>query len=246
MHDATAVFLFLESGNEEADTQARKRLRGVLDELEKNLELPPPAEDLPALDPAAVPVALRFPVIDIRRNDPAEAFLKRLLLATESDLTTLKEPMTFPVFGRGRALYAIVGRGINREVLIEACVFITGACSCQVKAQNPGVDLLLRAGWDQIFDGMPYEEVELPPLTGVAPMVAAEADVAEALVGTTSVRAETLGGERLAADTNAAATQQEKVRYGVSWIAAIAVAAIGCALLLLTVGTIWILVKSRE
>ncbi|MFT5104551.1 MAG: hypothetical protein ACI9UA_000166, partial [Pseudoalteromonas tetraodonis] len=29
------------------------------------------------------------------------------------------------------------------------CFFLTGACSCQVKAQNPGWDLLLSADWEK-------------------------------------------------------------------------------------------------
>ena len=43
--------------------------------------------------------------------------LLQMLLNTEDDLKTMKEPMAIPVFGRGRALYALVGKGINEETI---------------------------------------------------------------------------------------------------------------------------------
>ena len=44
---------------------------------------------------------------------------------------------------RGVVLHALVGRGITPENIEDAHTFITGACSCVVKEQNPGFDLLL-------------------------------------------------------------------------------------------------------
>lgn len=165
---ATAVFLFLPCGERDADAAARARLQSCLEELARTVELPPPDETTPeaAADGAARP-AVRFPILDVSPDDPAEGFLRALLRASEPDLGALREPMAFPVFGRGRLLYAIVGGGINREVLAETCLFLTAACSCQVKAQNPGVDLLLRANWEQALDGLTGTLEELPPLTGL-------------------------------------------------------------------------------
>jgi len=165
LHGASAVFLFLPAGRADADAAARTRLQTILDELARALPPPAPAEDQAPADVPATPRVIRFAILDVPREDPAEAFLRALLLATEPDLAGLHEPMTFPVFGRGRVLYAIVGGGINREVLGETCAFLTGACSCQVKAQNPGVDMLLRADWDQVTGLSAGEATELPPLT---------------------------------------------------------------------------------
>jgi len=66
--------------------------------------------------------------------------------------------MAFPVFGRGRALYALVGDGINKETIGEACVFLATACTCMVKEQNPGTDLILAADWGEISDSTAYRE----------------------------------------------------------------------------------------
>lgn len=169
LRPGTIAFLFLPSGRVEADRQARARLQEALDELARTL-VPSVAADTAVDDDAAAPPAsepprVRFSVIEVPVAAPAEAFLRQLLLATEPDLRDLKEPMAFPVFGRGRVLYAIAGQGINREVLTESCVFLTGACSCLVKAQNPGVDLLMRGRWEQSGGPAAWAVTELPPLS---------------------------------------------------------------------------------
>ncbi len=70
-------------------------------------------------------------------------------MGSEADLKELHEPMAFPVFGRGRVLYALIGKGINPDMIRRACEFMVGPCSCQVKAQNPGFDLLTNYNWEQ-------------------------------------------------------------------------------------------------
>src|SRR5205807_1381286 len=50
--------------------------------------------------------------------------------------------------GRGIALYALVGKGITAENIAKAAGFLVGECSCEVRRQNPGVDLLMAADWE--------------------------------------------------------------------------------------------------
>ncbi|HVJ87615.1 MAG TPA: hypothetical protein VM452_18285, partial [Caulifigura sp.] len=57
----------------------------------------------------------------------------------------------FPVFGRLRALLPLVGPGITPENIRGSARFLAGACSCQVKEQNPGFDLLMNAHWDELI-----------------------------------------------------------------------------------------------
>jgi hypothetical protein len=88
-------------------------------------------------------------LIRIARNDPQEQWLLRMLMASEPELEKYAdEPMVFVVYGRGRALPAYIGAGITRENLLDCLYFISGACSCTVKEQNPGVDLLVRYDWE--------------------------------------------------------------------------------------------------
>ena len=46
------------------------------------------------------------------------------------------------------ALPPLIGKGINARMIDQIAGFVTGACSCQVKAQNPGTDLLIQKDWD--------------------------------------------------------------------------------------------------
>jgi cobalamin biosynthesis Mg chelatase CobN len=89
--------------------------------------------------------------------------------------------MVFPVFGRARALYALVGQGINADMIKEAAVFLTEGCQCTVKAENPGVDLLVPVRWDDVIEVSEPEEVDLPlvGLGGGTPLAADTANDTE-------------------------------------------------------------------
>ena len=80
------------------------------------------------------------------------------------------EPIAFPIFGRGRVLYGLIGEGIASDVIDEASLFLTGACSCEVKEQNPGVDLLMSVDWDRLITTQYEIDRELPPLAGFVGM----------------------------------------------------------------------------
>jgi len=136
-----AVWLLLESGQVDRDDQAVRVLAEEIDRLNRQTH--------PALGASTRmdSVTFRFSTVRLSRADPAEEMLVRVLLHSELDLLAFSEPMAFPVFGRGRILYALVGDGINAENIREACSFITGACSCEVKALNPGSDLLMSVNW---------------------------------------------------------------------------------------------------
>ncbi len=93
------------------------------------------------------PLRIAFSMVRVSRTDPAEAFLVRMLLQSESDLPTLDEPMAFPVYGRGRVLYALVGAGTNAVNIGGACAFLTGPCLCECKAPSIGAVRLMAADW---------------------------------------------------------------------------------------------------
>jgi hypothetical protein len=81
----------------------------------------------------------------LEKQDP---WLLKSLMAVEGDLHDfINEPMLFVVYGRGRALPPFIGKGITASNLVDIAEFITGACSCTVKEQNPGVDLLMGYDW---------------------------------------------------------------------------------------------------
>ena len=165
------VWVLLESGDRDRDEAARAVLDRELAVLEATLELPQPDEadaaDL-GIDPDDL--TIRFTSLAVSRHDPAERWLVEMLLAVESDLgdeDLAGEPMVFPVFGRGRALYALIGRGINAQMIRKAAEFLTGACQCTIKADNPGVDLLVRFPWHEHVTITPVKDEPIE-LTGLA------------------------------------------------------------------------------
>ncbi len=155
----SAVWLFLPCGKPEEDAAARAMLVRELARLEGSLQLPPRLpSDPPLLSDA--PVKLSFPVLDLRRDDPAEAAFVQLLLRSDTDL---HGPVVFPVFGRGRALWALAGKGLHAATLQEAAAFLAGACSCEAKELNPGLDLVFATDWDAAV-GAPVPEAAAPPV----------------------------------------------------------------------------------
>ncbi len=138
----SAVWVFLESGDRREDEAAVSVLESCLRRMERTLVLP-----VPAWGASSPPVHLAFSILRVSRADPVEEALVLMLLRREGGLEALRAPMAIPVFGRGRKLDALVGAGITGENVAEYCAFLAGPCSCRVKLQNPGVDLLFSADW---------------------------------------------------------------------------------------------------
>jgi hypothetical protein len=167
----TAVWIFIKSGNVSKDKAALELLEKELDTATS--ELKEEAASIPA-EYGLPEIEYEFSILPVSRTDPNESILLRLLLGSESDLGEYSDhPIIFPVFGRGRVLYALIGEGINTDNIRETISFIVGPCGCEIKMMSPGVDVLMAANWDaaamkfyQEFYETYYEETEL---TGVMP-----------------------------------------------------------------------------
>lgn len=175
----SGVWILVESGDAAKDKAALQLLNQELETVTRQLKemLPSIAEEteMPGL-------SFEFSVLPVSRSDPNEQFLLAMLLHSEPDLEKYAgEPVLFPVFGRGRALYALVGEGINADNIREAVGFLTGPCGCEVKMLNPGVDLLMAVNWDaavmQFYEEF-YETQQTPmELTSVFPTEPGQTDV---------------------------------------------------------------------
>lgn len=172
----SAVWLLLESGDAAKDAAAGKVLQEALQAAQAELKLPegvvtPAQLDEPGRKGTAadvlhsdLPLRLAFSVLRLSRDDPAEAVLRAMLMKVEPDLADyVAEPMVFAVFGRGRALEPLIGRGIHADNLREAATYLCGACSCEIKEQNPGMDLLLAADWAPVDQAPKPEPVRMEP-----------------------------------------------------------------------------------
>jgi hypothetical protein len=170
----SAVWILLRSGDRAKDDAARDLVQTQLKQLQQTLKLPEQT-DAPEdrLANEALPLRLAFSLVELRRDDPAEEMLVRMLVNSESDLPALNEPMVFPVFGRGRALYALVGAGITEQNVAEAARFLIGPCSCKVKKENPGTDLLLALDWKARLEKRAEPESKPAPPSAPPDLVAA-------------------------------------------------------------------------
>jgi hypothetical protein len=146
------VLLLLTGADKKATAEAEKAAKSLIKDIaDGKIELymapamfGPPGED--EEDAPKVEVGYH----KVQRDDPKEKWLVESLLSIESDLKDdefVDTPMVFGIFGRGRALPPFVGKGINPDNLLDCVDFVTGACSCTVKDQNPGMDLLFTKDW---------------------------------------------------------------------------------------------------
>ncbi len=200
--DGEVVWVFL-SGEDAGQDDARlTALETELAGLQETLKLPAiQQEDLKELSVAPEELKIGFSALRVDRNDPAEKWLVQMLLSTEPDLKDDElagQPMAFPIFGRGRTLYALVGMGINAHMIKEAAEFLTGPCQCTVKAENPGVDLLLPVRWDDYIVPTEPEEVALP-LVGLGGYEA-DAETGLPIIAARQSLAATTGADDLATE----------------------------------------------
>ncbi len=177
-----AVWVFLKSGHKEKDEKQLNILKDQLYFLSKNLRLSQSATDVSGnpLDINIINTGVTFSLVELDRNDPAEAIFIEILLRTEADLKLFKNvPLAFPVFGQGRTLYALVGNGINPKNIETACSAIIGWCSCTIKDDNPGTDLLLTADWNRAIGNVSWiKKEEVPEITGLYEFALDEDEIA--------------------------------------------------------------------
>lgn len=193
---ATGVWILLESGNKHADDEKHAWLKKYLTQLEKELKLPEltGAPDDKLL--ADVKLKIEFSLIRLGKDNTEEAALINMLMHLEEDLDKVAGPWVFPVIGRGLVLPPLAGLGIRDENVLAWARFMVGPCSCEVKRQNPGVDLLMTAAWDDLLQGRLTKAPEVPPLTSLVTQTPPEAspEPTPVPVGLTAVKDEVVSG----------------------------------------------------
>lgn len=119
--------------------------------------------------------------LTVARKDPQERWLVQQLLQVEDDLKDFDNAMVFAVFGRGYVMPPCLGKGITEANAIGLMEFMSGPCTCEIKATNAGLDLLTDWDWDaHIPDAPIYPERPLNSLlfdVSEAPTAATETPV---------------------------------------------------------------------
>lgn len=121
------VMLYLKTDNDEKD----RRGLGILhNALEKS------------------PFGKIIPVVELSRNSRDEHHFASMLLNVEDDLKDIQEPMVFGIFGRFKALEPLLGKGISEENINLMIDYFTSECSCLIKDDLPGTDILFPDKWE--------------------------------------------------------------------------------------------------
>ncbi|MEX0586472.1 MAG: hypothetical protein WD176_07500 [Pirellulales bacterium] len=154
----SGVFVLVAGAEESATDVAEQTIKTFLSELKAGkVDLPVPVapaqeDDGDSADATAdvAPPSLKLELVRIARDDPREKWLVESLFHVEEELSERTEPMVFLIYGRGRAHLPCVGKGITSEALAKQAGFILAPCACEVKRENPGLDLLMRADWKSV------------------------------------------------------------------------------------------------
>jgi hypothetical protein len=183
----SAIWLLVESGDPLADAEAESKLTSYLSLAESTLEIPDGVIRPEDLDRAIntsekplemddvlrsrIPLKIGFSVLKLNPADPAEAIFHKML--THEVPGAAGQAIAVPVFGRGRMMPGIPALRLSESSIAKAASYLCGACSCQVKEQNPGIDLLVAADWaSHMQDGLIVTERQLPPLFGAGDIAA--------------------------------------------------------------------------
>ncbi len=183
LNGESGVWILLESGDRSRDDAAAGTLKARIEEASKLLELPvldSNGNDFVPIRENGPKLRVSYSMVRVSRDDPKESMFVHMLMKTEPDLEVYSShPIAFPVYGRGRVLYALVGDGIDKRNVIEACSFVIGPCSCEIKELNPGVDILMNVDWEGSVDRLIVQETEMPSLVGLSELVSDAAGVAK-------------------------------------------------------------------
>jgi hypothetical protein len=152
--------------------------------IEKRLKFLEQVASLPIQDPddpdsqlgPGPPLRLKFTTLRLRRDDPAEQLLLRMLAGPRGDFDPATTSFAGVVFGRGRVLGAWPLTILDDTALENASMFLVGRCGCRLKNENPGWDLLLNIDWPKALAAVP---TSAPPaeVAPPAPSAAVEAPV---------------------------------------------------------------------
>ncbi|MDD2600880.1 MAG: hypothetical protein PHO37_16935 [Kiritimatiellae bacterium] len=160
---ASGVFILMESGDQQRDDKIAKELQEYTAKMAANMELPPgvvaadspiTSDQDPGFDPinrlrSKIPLKLAFETLRYDRKSDEVMTALLMSIAPEHEQPVEREPLVFAVYGRGRVLAPMKGQEINMDNVSTIAAFFCAPCSCQVKALNPGTDLLLDHDWER-------------------------------------------------------------------------------------------------
>ena len=115
---------------------------------------------------ASSPFGKIITVVELSRNSRDEHHFASMLLNVEDDLKDIQEPMLFGIFGRFKTLEPLLGKGITEENINLMVDYFTAECSCLIKDDLPGTDILFPDKWDNPRTALLNKIIDDNPLLG--------------------------------------------------------------------------------
>ncbi len=140
------VMIYLRSGFSEKDEKGLRTLKSAIE---------------------SSPFGKIITVVELDRNSREEHHLASMLLNVEDDLKDIPEPMLFGVFGRFKALEPLLGRGITEENVNLMIDYFKAECSCLIKDDLPGTDILFTGKWENPQTALLNKIIDDNPLLGL-------------------------------------------------------------------------------
>ena len=141
------VFLQLDCDNEKANQATAEKVEKELLKLDEKFNKSDENNEYIAEEEGYDNPKIHFSLIRISRKESRNIPFITMLLNSSKDFKEVKTPIIFPIFGRGRVLCGLYGEDINSDNIEGIADFINGSCSCEIKAQNPGFDILIPVDW---------------------------------------------------------------------------------------------------
>lgn len=181
---ASTVWILIEGPDPAENDEIAERLAALLAEAAKGIAIPDGVVRPEQLDSGEVelanidvkdvlrspiPLGIDFQILRLASDDPQELVFRKMLQGFHPDplVRGSPGPLLVPIFGRGRMLEPLPASLLNQQTVTMASQYLCGECSCELKGENPGADLLLHADWETILrNSYTIIDRQLPPLTG--------------------------------------------------------------------------------
>ena len=154
---ASGVFLYVENKPGWKSNRFVAKLESRLNKLENKLR--------PSVDDGEIEV--KFPLIKIDGNDIDEQLFFNMIKSCSGNKKILSTNFVAVIYGRARVSQLFSPSQLSASELENICTFLLGECACEIKADNPGFDLLFQADWLSADLPLTYSEFELPELVSV-------------------------------------------------------------------------------
>ena len=139
------VMLYLKTDNKEKDEKGLRELRSAI---------------------GTSPFGHIITVVELSRNSREEHHFASMLLNIEDDLKDIPEPMLFGIFGKFKALEPLLGRGISEDNINLMIDYFTAECSCLIKDDLPGTDILFTNQWENPQTALLNKIIDDNPMLG--------------------------------------------------------------------------------